>query len=54
MNNLVGDVKANPKDFTGTSIVKKGRPGYSSFEKRNGSSVAQLESEKAAEFNGMC
>ena len=26
VNNLVGDVKANPKDFTGTSIVRKRMP----------------------------
>ena len=26
VNNLVGDVKANPKDFTGTSIVRKRTP----------------------------
>ena len=29
VNNLVGDVKANPKDFIGTSIVRKKRhPRY--------------------------
>ena len=39
VNNLVGDVKANPKDFY-------------PLEKRNCCGVAQSESEKAAEFNG--
>ena len=54
MNNLVGDVKANPKDFTGTSIVRKRTPMVfpPPLKKRNGGGVAQSESEKAAEFNG--
>ena len=33
VNNLVGDVKANPKDFY-RYIKEKGCPGYSPFEKR--------------------
>ena len=34
VNNLVGDVKANPKDFYRyINSQKKGRPGYSPFEK---------------------
>ena len=49
---MVGDVKANPKDFIGTSIVrKKEAKGILPFGK-NGISVAQSESEKAAEVNG--
>ena len=43
MNNLVGDVKANPKDFYRY---------INSQKKKNGGGVAQSESEKAAEFNG--
>ena len=53
VNILVGDVKANPKDFTGTSIVRKRTPGvFPPLKKRNGGDVAQSESEKATEFNG--
>ena len=33
VNNLVGDVKANPKDFYRYIKSEKGRPGYSPFEK---------------------
>ena len=51
VNNLVGDVKAIPKDFNGTSIVrKKDTQGIPPLKKRNGDCVAQSESEKAAEF----
>ena len=42
-NNLVGNIKANPKDFIGTSIVRNKPP----LKKSNGSGVAQSESEKA-------
>ena len=35
VNNMVGDVKANPKYFTGTSIVRKRTP----LKKRNGGGV---------------
>ena len=59
VNNLVGDVKAtsNPKDFIGTSVVRKRTPrvGLSpttpSKKRNDGRGVAQSESEKAAEFN---
>ena len=53
VNNLVGDVKANPKDFYRyINSQKKDAQGIPPLKKRNGSGVAQLKSEKAAEFNG--
>ena len=53
MNNLVGDVKANPKDFYRyINRQKKNAQGIPPLKKRNGGAVAQSESEKAAEFNG--
>ena len=53
VNNLVGDVKANPKDFYRyINSQKKDAQGIPPLKKRNGGGVAQLESEKAAEFNG--
>ena len=51
MNNLVGDVKANPKDFYRyINSQKKDAQGIPPLKKRNGGGVAQSESEKAAEF----
>ena len=53
MNNLVGDVKANPKDFYRfINCQKKDAQGIPPLKKRNGGGVGQSESEKAAEFNG--
>ena len=53
VNNLVGDVKANPKDFYRyINSQKKDAQGIPPLKKRNGGGVAQSESEKAAEFNG--
>ena len=53
VNNLVGDVKANPKDFyLHINSQKKDAQGIPPLKKRNGGGVAQSESEKAAEFNG--
>ena len=53
MNNLVGDVKTNPKDFYRyINSQKKDAQGIPPLKKRNGGGVAQSESEKAAEFNG--
>ena len=49
MNNLVGDVKANPRDFYQYSNSKK---KDTQGKKRNGSGVAQSEFEKEDEFNG--
>ena len=48
LNNLVGDVKANPKDFYRyINSQKKDAQGIRRLKKRNGSGVAQSESEKA-------
>ena len=53
VNNLVGDVKANLRDFYRyINSQKKDAQGIPPLKKRNGTGVAQLESEKAAEFNG--
>ena len=53
VNNLVGDVKANPKDFYRyINSQKKDAQGIPPLKKRNGGGVDQSESEKAAEFNG--
>ena len=53
MNNLVGDVKANPKDFYRyINSQKKDTQGIPPLKKRNGGGVAHSEFEKAAEFNG--
>ena len=50
MNNLVGDVKANPKDFYRyINSQKKDAQGIPPLKKRNGSGIAQSESEKAAD-----
>ena len=51
--NLVGDVKANPKDFYRyINSQKRDAQGIPPLKKRNGGGVAQSESEIAAEFNG--
>ena len=53
MNNLVGDYKANPKDFYRyINSRKKDAQGIPPLKKRNGGGDVQSESEKAAEFNG--
>ena len=53
MNNLVGDEKADHKDFYRyTNSQKKDAQDNPPLKKRNGGGVAQSESEKAAEFNG--
>ena len=45
VNNLVGDVKANPKDFYRyINSQKKDAQGISPLKKRNGGGVAQSES----------
>ena len=46
MNNSFGDVKANPRNFIGKSIVRKKTSRYSRLEKRNGSGVAHRNSRK--------
>ena len=49
VNNLVGDVKANPKDFYRyIKSQKKDAQSILPLKKRNGSGAAQSDSEKAA------
>ena len=53
VNNLVRDVKANPRDFYRyINSQKKDTQGIPPLKKRNGSGIAQSEFEKAEEFNG--
>ena len=53
VNNLVGDVKANPRDFYRyISSQKKDTQGIPSLKRKNGKGVAQSDLEKAEEFNG--
>ena len=53
MNNLVGDVKANPRDFYRyINSQKKDTQGIPPLKKRNGSGIVQSEFEKAEEFDG--
>ena len=53
MNNLVGDVKSNPRDFYRyIDSQKKVTHGIPPLKKRNESGIAQSEFEKADEFNG--
>ena len=53
MNNLVCDVKANPKKFYRyINSQKRDAQCIPPLKKRNGGGVAQSESEKAAEFSG--
>ena len=53
VNNLVGDDKANPKDFyLYINGQKKDTQGIPPLKRKNGKGVAQLDLEKAEEFNG--
>ena len=53
VNNLVGDVKANPRDFYRyINSQKKDVQGIPPLKKRNGSGLAESDFEKADEFNG--
>ena len=53
VNNLVGDVKANPRDFYRyINSQKKDVQGIPPLKKRNGSGLAESDFEKAVEFNG--
>ena len=53
MNNLVGDVKANPRDFYRyINSQKKDTQGIPPLKRKNGKGVAQSDLEKAEEFNG--
>ena len=53
VNNLVGDVKANPRDFYGNiNSQKKDVQCIPALKRRNGSGLAESDFEKAGEFNG--
>ena len=53
MNNLVCDVKANPRDFYRyINSQKKDTQGIPLLKKRQESGLAQSDFEKASEFNG--
>ena len=53
MNNLVGDVKAKPRDFYRyINSQKKDTQGIPALKRKNGKGVAQSDLEKAEEFNG--
>ena len=52
VNNLVGDVNANPRDFYRyINSQKKDVQGIPPLKKRNGSGLAESDFEKAGEFN---
>ena len=52
-NNLVGDCQANPRGFYQYIISqKKDTQGIPPLKRKNGKGVAQLDLEKAEEFNG--
>ena len=53
VNNLVGEVKANPRDFYRyINSQKKDTQGIPPQKRKNGNGVAQWDLEKAEEFNG--
>ena len=53
VNNLVGDVKANARDFYRyINSQKKDTQGIPPLKRKNGNGVAQMDLEKAEEFNG--
>ena len=53
VNNLVGDIKANPRDFYRyINSQRKDTQGIPPLKKKNGSGIAQSDFEKAEEFNG--
>ena len=53
VNNLVGDVKANPRDFYRyINSQKKDTQDIPPLKRKNGKGVAQSDLEKAEEFNG--
>ena len=52
VNNLVGDIKANPRDFYRyINSQKKDTQGIPPLKKRNGSGLAESELEQAGEFS---
>ena len=53
MKNLVGDVKANPRDFYRyINSQKKDTQGIPPLKRKNGKGVAHSDPKKAEEFNG--
>ena len=53
VNNLVGDVKANPRDFYRyTNSQKKDNQGIPPLKRRGGTGITASEIEQAEEFNG--
>ena len=53
VNNLVGDVKVNPRDFYRyINSEKKDTQGIQPLKRRTGNGVAQSDPERAEEFNG--
>ena len=54
VNNLVGDVKANPRDFYRyiNSQKKKDNQGIPPLKRRGGTGITASETEQAEEFNG--
>ena len=53
VNNLVGDVKANPRDFYRyINSQKKDNQGIPPFKRRGGTGITASEIEQAEEFNG--
>ena len=53
VNYLVGDVKANPRDFYRyINSQKKNTQGIPPLKRKNRKGVAQSDLEKAEEFNG--
>ena len=53
MNNLVGDVKANPRDvYRYINSQKKDTQGIPPLKRKNGKGVAQSDLGKAEEYNG--
>ena len=53
VNNLVGDVKANPRDFYRyINSQKKDNQGNPPLKRRGGTGITTSEIEQAEEFNG--
>ena len=53
VNNFVGDIKANPRDFYRyINSQKKDTQGIPPLKRRNGSGLAESELEQAEKFNG--
>ena len=53
VNNLVGDIRANPRNFYRyVNSQRKNNQGIPPLKKRDGSGLAESESDQAEEFNG--